>query len=163
MKIYTPILLLAFFTSGCATTPSFDTSGVNLKLTPSLASKESSNDIGQKVIWGGMILSSVNLADTTQIEVLAYPLDDDDYLPNPNAKPLGRFLLRQAGYLETKEYEEGRYVTVQGRISEIQQGRIGEKDYPYPVVESEQLFLWPKDLQDNQPKVHFGIGVMISN
>lgn len=161
MKIIIPILLL-FLISGCATTPSFDSSGINRKLTPTQAVDTASDSIGQRVIWGGMILSAINLAEATQLEVLAYPLNGS-YRPDPDAKPLGRFLLQQAGYLETKEYGEGRHVSVQGRIVKIQQGQIGEKQYRYPVVESEQLFLWPKDFQETEPRFQFGFGVMLSN
>jgi outer membrane lipoprotein len=160
MRILASILLTVFLLSGCATTPKFDKTGISHKLTPTQASDTTSNSIGQRVIWGGMILSAVNLADATQLEVLAYPLNNS-HRPDPDAKPLGRFLLRRAGYLETKEYAEGRHVSVQGRIVKIQQGQIGEKQYLYPVVESEQVFLWPKDFEDSEPQFQFGFGVIL--
>lgn len=162
IKITIVVLLLLFMIGGCATTPAFDTNGINRQLSPTQAADSASNSVGQRIIWGGMILSSVNLAEATQIEVLAYPLNNN-HRPDPNASPLGRFLLRKDGYLETREFAEGRYISVQGHIVKTQQGKIGEKQYLYPVVESEQIFLWPKNLQETEPSIHFGFGVMLSN
>lgn len=162
MKPYIVFFLagIAVLLSGCGTTPKFDTTDVSQQLTPLQASGSPQQAIGKRVIWGGLILSVKNLADATQLEILAYPLSSS-HRPDTTAEPIGRFLLIKAGYLETAEFSEGRYVSVQGRITGTRRGRIGENEYLYPLVEGEKLFLWSKDFEKEQPKVHFGIGIII--
>ena len=162
MKLYLAFFLMTItaLLNGCGTTPEFDTKDVSQQLTPNRVSTSPKQAIGQRVIWGGLILSVKNLADATQLEILAYPLSSR-YRPDPSAEPIGRFLLKKQGYLETAEYSEGRYISVQGRISGTKRGQVGESEYLYPVVEAEKLFLWSKDFEAEEPKVHFGIGVII--
>jgi outer membrane lipoprotein len=162
MKPYIVLILMSFaiLFSGCGTMPKFDTKGVNAQLTPVQASGSPQQAMNQRIIWGGLILSVKNLANATQLEVLAYPLSSR-HRPDTSAEPIGRFLLNKQGYLESAEYSEGRYISVQGRISGTKRGLIGETEYLYPVVEAEQLFLWSKDFEAEEPKVHFGIGVII--
>ena len=161
MKRITILLILSWLglLSGCATTPRFDTAGVNDQLTPLQASQSAKQAIGQTVIWGGLILSIRNLPDYTQLEVLAYPLDSDSR-PQTSGEPGGRFLVKRQGYLESAEYAPGRYVSVKGRITGMQKGKISETEYLYPQVDAEQIFLWSKNFEAEKPTIHFGIGVM---
>jgi outer membrane lipoprotein len=159
------ILLIVMFSflgllEGCATTPEFDTQGVNRRLTPMMVASNPKQAVGQTVIWGGLILSTRNLTDHTQLEILAYPLDSSDR-PEPDAEPGGRFLLNEKGYLESAEYTVGRYISVRGHITGTRKGKIGETEYLYPILEAEQLFLWSRNFEAAKPRVHFGIGVII--
>ena len=148
---------------GCATQPRFDTAGVNAGITPRLASDDSAQQ-GAEVLWGGVIVNSNNLAESTQIEVLAYPLDDRQR-PNTNRGPIGRFLAVAPGYLETADYAQGRLITIRGQVQESMVGKIGGANYTYPVIDIIDSQLWKQDdyAQPLQPRVHFGIGVMIGN
>jgi outer membrane lipoprotein len=146
--------------SGCASTPEFDTSQVDRSLTPQSVIAEPEISHGKVALWGGTILDTRNLKDRTQIEVLAYPLDAG-YRPVLESKPLGRFIIKHSGFLEPATYAQGRLLTVSGSISDMQNGKVGETTYSYPVISDHQLHLWPQTGNSNRSNVHFGVGIGI--
>lgn len=153
-------LVAVLLLGGCAT--AFDIGGADTTLTPQQAASAIDATRDKTVAWGGMIVDARNLADRTQLEVLAYPLDDRNR-PDRDAKPTGRFLAVHPGYLETADYKEGRLVTVIGTIVESRTGTVGEARYVYPVVNVTGLRLWPTAQQEAaEPRFHFGIGVGIT-
>ena len=156
------LILAVFVLTSCATTQAFNTEGIDLTLTPKRASVENRALLGKTVLWGGIIIASTNLKDSTQIEILAYPLDSSQR-PMADEPALGRFLAIQPGYLETTDYTQGRHITVKGTLGETRTGRVGESEYVYPVVNINQHQLWPKEGEYVEPRVRFGIGVMIRN
>lgn len=158
-----PILLMLAL-AGCANTPEFDESGVDRSLTARLAADRGQEVIGQRVIWGGTIVDSRNLEEETRLEVLAYPLNSWER-PQDSGKAQGRFLVLQSGYLETADYAAGRQITVVGPVEALEEGRIGESSYTYPVVRADTLHLWPEESarQGGGSRVNFGIGVIFSN
>ena len=149
-----------FLLSACATSPDFNTGGVNNGLLPNNTVAQAETAWGEKVIWGGVILSSNNLEQTTQLEVLAYQLNTS-HLPQTSQQPIGRFIIQQPGFLETALYTSGRMITVLGRLQPHQTGKVGEADYQYPVVISDQLHLWSKDAGRNKTTFHFGLGLQL--
>lgn len=151
-------LSVAFLFTACATGPRFDDTGINKALTPAKVIQDFGAARGQKVRWGGVIISSSNLPDRTQLEVLAYPLDDDAR-PQGAAGPLGRFLATKSGYLETVDYAPGRLVTITGQVHDVRQNKIGEATYNYPVLAIDQAYLWPEERRRTDPQFHFGIGI----
>ncbi|HEX5514074.1 MAG TPA: Slp family lipoprotein [Gammaproteobacteria bacterium] len=161
------VLFLSFCTLllgsvvGCATQPRFETTGVMAGLSPQVAGRDSTKQ-GAEVLWGGVIVNSSNLADATQLEVLAYPLDDRQQ-PEIDRRPIGRFLAVAPGYLETVDYAQGRLITIRGRVRDTAVGKIGDASYNYPVIDILDSQLWKRDryVQPAQPRVNFGIGVMI--
>lgn len=154
-------MLLSVWLAGCAGLPTeFNTTGADRAVTPSTAVANIDAVRGQKVLWGGVIVNSQNLKDATQIEVLGYPLAQSGR-PDRNDPPQHRFIVTRTGYLETADYTAGRLVTVVGKVKEKREGRVGEAPYAFPVVASEQLYLWPKDeAPRNEPRIHFGVGVI---
>jgi outer membrane lipoprotein len=163
MRYFFILLLAISLLSGCASTPGFDTKGVDTGLTPQRSKVQMSTVKGSMVLWGGMIIASTNLKNATQLEILAYPLDSYQG-PDIDEQSMGRFLAMYNGYLETADYTQGRLITIKGTLSGTQLGKIGESEYTYPVVNIQQLYLWPKEgVVNTQPRIHFGIGVMIRN
>lgn len=152
------ILLAVMLISACATGPRYSTEGVELSLTPQQAIAEADSLSGKTILWGGVIINSSNLKDQTRLEILAYPLDSSQY-PQTDSKPLGRFLLLEEGYLETVDYAPGRKVTVRGHLEGTESGKVGETSYTYPLVESQEIYLWSRRGR-SEPSVHFGVGVV---
>ena len=153
------MLLAAIFLGACATSPKFDTAGVDVKLTPQRAVNENDALKGEPVLWGGVVIVSTNLKDSTQIEILAYPLKSN-HRPDREQAPLGRFLAVHKGYLETTDYAQGRQITVRGTLSDKRIGRVGEAEYTYPVVNITQLHLWSGS---SESQIQFGFGLMFHN
>jgi len=154
----TLLVMLVLLLAGCASGPDFPTQDVNLQLRPEQAATPAM--AGQRVLWGGLIIATHNLQDRTELEVLAYPLDNRQR-PDAAEKPLGRFLAEQPGYLEPVDYAAGRLVTLTGTVGEARAGKIQDTDYVYPVVAITAIHLWPEaGAQDTEPQMHFGIGVI---
>ena len=107
----------------------------------------------------GVIVEPVNLESTTELQIIAYPLQRNGK-PDLAQSPNGRFIAKIDGYLEPADYAPGRRVTVSGRVAEIRQGKVGEADYLFPVVQPDSLNLWPVESQSSgRSRLHFGIGV----
>lgn len=151
------LLLFALQLVSCATKPVFDTSQVNRSLTPQSVLAERGISHGGIAIWGGIILEINNLQDITQIEVLAYPLNASDR-PLQDRAPLGRFIVRHAGFLEPTNFAQGRVLTVMGNIGDAQSGTVGDSTYEYPVINAEGLHLWSTEALLDRSSFHIGVG-----
>jgi outer membrane lipoprotein len=149
----------ALLMSGCATP--YDIGNADPKVTPVEAAKDVAGMLNHTVAWGGMIATAKNLKDKSELEVVGYPLDSENR-PNQDAKPTGRFLVIQPGYLETADFAPGRLITVVGTVTETRSGTVGEAKYIYPVVVATKMQLWPtSSAERREPSIHFGIGVGI--
>lgn len=156
------LLLTIMVLSACATSPKFDARDIDINITPQRAVDEIKTLHGVPVLWGGIIIASNNLKDSTQLEILAYPLDGN-HRPDIERATLGRFLAEQEGYLETSDFTQGRLITLKGTLKDKRTGHIGETEYIYPVVKINQLHLWRKQSDFSEPRIQFGIGVMFHN
>ena len=157
-----PVIFLAVITllAGCASTPVFDTSKVDSSITPTLALEDSSTNLGKTALWGGTILTTQNLKEFTQIEIQAYPLDASQR-PNLNDKPLGRFIIRNPGFLDPLSFSQGQLISVLGEVGQNQSATIGESTYIYPVINALQVNLWPKKKTSTESRFSFGIGLSL--
>jgi outer membrane lipoprotein len=153
-----PLAILLFLLTACASGPTFNTLNVDPLLTPQKVTANPQPATGKSVQWGGTIVSTANLQNSTQIEVLAYPLDSDGR-PKTGGAAQGRFILERTGFLDPASYAAGRQVTVVGKVSGTRTGRVGEADYVYPVVTATQLHLWPTAQSRSGTSTIFGIGV----
>jgi len=159
-----PLLALVALLGACAHAP-LDAEGVDLALTPEDVRADADGTRDRAVIWGGQIVRAENLADSTRLEIVSYPLDARSQRPRAEQRPGARFLVDRAGYLETAEYEPGRSITVRGRVTGTEAGRIGEADYDYPVVTADEMHLWPRraaGAERAQPRINFGVGIIFS-
>jgi outer membrane lipoprotein len=128
-------------------------------LTPSAVSAGGAHE-GEIVQWGGVLTGTRNLADSTELEVVAYPLDKCGR-PLTASGQTGRFVIVRPGFLETADYRSGRRVTATGRVKGVREGRLGEAPYAYPLLESYKVQLWPEDTaagRSPRPWVTIGIG-----
>ncbi len=116
--------------------------------SPSLAEVQQHPEryLGRRVRWGGSILAVRNLARTTEIEVLARPLDGLGE-PDADAKGMGRFMIEFAGFKDPAEYPKERLLTVVGTLVKVETRPVGDFQYPYPVVAMETFYLWPKPIR----------------
>lgn len=116
--------------------------------------------IGEAVIWGGRVVGVVNAGEFTELEVLALPLRSGDR-PDRRADGSTRFVIRHPGFLEPMTFAPGRYVTVLGRYVGIEPRSVGAFSLRHPVVQSQQLELWPVEPNSSRADVHFGFGLGI--
>ena len=96
---------------------------------------------GKIVIWGGEVVEAINQKDgTTLIVVLQRPLD---WTEEPTFKRSeGRFIILVEGYVDPYVFRRRRRITVAGEIQGRKVMRLGELEYPYPLLLSKQVYLW---------------------
>lgn len=96
------------------------------------------------VILGGIISETRNSAQGTEIEMVQTPLDRYGYFINRDFSE-GRFIVRSSRMLDPLIYQEGRAVTVAGRLTGMKKKMLGDLEYSYPLVEAVELYLWKKE------------------
>ena len=96
---------------------------------------------GKIVIWGGEIIETTNQKDgTTLIVILQRPLD---WMQEPKIqRSEGRFIILVEGYVDPYVFRRGKRITVAGEILGKKLMRLGELEYPYPLLRSKQIYLW---------------------
>lgn len=145
--------------AGCATRPPFDPS-----LPPGPAPFEVAEHpqtyLDHEVLWGGMILEITPRERYTELEVLAFPLDARQQ-PQAERADQGRFILVVAGFLEPADYAPGRFLTFPGRITGSRPGRLRNEDYVWPIVDTLQPHLWPRDFRQQDRRWSVGVGVQL--
>jgi outer membrane lipoprotein len=103
--------------------------------------------VGNLVIWGGVIIETVNRQEGTYIKVLQTPLVSGEE-PRDSETSRGRFLLRHTSYLDSEIYKKGRKLSVAGKIIGKEILPIGEVPYTYPLIMAEELHLWKEQKPD---------------
>jgi outer membrane lipoprotein len=154
----TAVLLLGL--AACASGPRYDTSQVDTRLSAAQLAAAPATHSGARVIWGGVIITTRNQPGYTEMEVLSYPLNSSQR-PDTTLGEQGRFLVRHNRYLEAVDYAPGRQLTVKGTFEKVLEGKVGEAPYSFPVVRSDDVYLWPRNgSAPSSPRVHFGVGVI---
>lgn len=126
--------------------------------TPAEIAEQPERYHGADVVWGGKIVGVRNFADTTEVEVVAYPLDHAQR-PDQNAPALGRFVIALPGYVEPLDFPAGRFVTLRGHVAGTRTARIDERDQVFPLVADATVHLWPVNFPYDLPRVNFSLGV----
>ncbi|MCU7890702.1 MAG: Slp family lipoprotein [Candidatus Thiodiazotropha sp. (ex Ustalcina ferruginea)] len=157
MKRWTLYTFLLITLQACSSQPVIN-NNADCSLTPQQATATPPDPGSQPLQWGGIIIEAQNFNEITEVEILAYPLDTEGR-PDTGATSVGRFIAKQAGYLETKDYATGRQVTVTGKFSEIRKGEVAKASYQFPVLICDEISLWPVVSERKiQPRIHFGFG-----
>jgi outer membrane lipoprotein len=114
---------------------------------------------GKTVLFGGDIIETKNLPDKTVIAVLQRPLSRRGQPAGVDVSE-GRFIILTSGFLDPAIYSPGRQVTVAGKVLGKEVYPMGEIQYAYPLIEKQELFLWPVARPASaEPRWHFGFGV----
>jgi outer membrane lipoprotein len=96
---------------------------------------------GKTVLWGGIIVETLNRADETLIKVRQTDLDYQTRPTNVD-RSQGRFLILYGGFLDPAIYREGREITAAGEISGKEALPLGNFHYSYPVLKAKEIYLW---------------------
>ncbi|MDA8163775.1 MAG: Slp family lipoprotein [Desulfobacteraceae bacterium] len=99
---------------------------------------------GDTVVWGGFIIETTPTKEGTSISILETPLGFRDK-PQKSESTKGRFIVKTNRYLDPMIYSRWRKITVAGKVigQEVKTNSKTGATYTYPVVQMEQLHLWP--------------------
>jgi len=144
MTMHTPTNFLlaacaAAMMSACTTIPE-QLQGEYDNVSPA---RVDAREFGRNVRWGGVLIDTRNEEEKTCFEVLSRDLDR--YMrPETSDTTAGRFIACTTGFYDPEVYAKGREVTVTGQIQSLEERKIEEFDYRYPVLAVEDLVLWQK-------------------
>jgi len=137
------LVLGGFMTFSCAPFPR----EVMKQVDPSIRFQELRKDpekyVGKKVLFGGVIIETLNRKDESVLKVIQTELDIEKRPIRPD-QSAGRFWVRAAGFLDPAIYRQGREVTVLGEVVGKEVSPLGEIEYTYPVILAEKIRLWEK-------------------
>jgi outer membrane lipoprotein len=102
---------------------------------------------GRTVILAGDILKTQNTQQQTSIEILQKPMDRFE-APHITDQTAGRFIAQCDQYLDPAIYDQGRQITVAGKVLGSYSGQVGKADYLYPLISCVEIHLWPRVSQD---------------
>jgi len=139
--------------SACVTAPG-PLRGEYPTVTPKAASEGEA--LGQVVRWGGLIAKVEPLSDHTCFQVVGKNLNGSGR-PTQDDQTSGRFLACRAGFYDPKIFEEGREITIVGKIDRIETRTVGEYEYKHPRLAADVIYLWPVGRGDDNP-VRYNVG-----
>jgi outer membrane lipoprotein len=113
---------------------------------------------GRTVLLGGEIIEAQNLEEKTLLIVVQRPLCYRDK-PCTDGDSAGRFIVSTPDFLDPAIFRTGRKITVVGSVAGKDVRPLDEIEYSYPVISERELYLWPSEEYDTQPRLYFGIGV----
>ena len=116
---------------------------VDESLTYQVFQQDPQRYVGKTVLWGGVIIETINKMDVTVMKVRQTELDFEKRPQNLD-RSAGRFLVRSAGFLDPAIYKEGREITVAGEVGGREVLALGGTQYSYPVILAKEIYLWEK-------------------
>jgi outer membrane lipoprotein len=134
------IVLVAL--AGCAVTPKPESSLPVSSITPEAARQ--SAPVGERVRWGGVIVDVTPRQNETCFEISSRPLAENGR-PLDTDRNFGRFIACSKEFYDPAVYLPKREVSVVGTLTEPVDGKVGERDYRFPKLKAESVYLWPEE------------------
>lgn len=116
---------------------------VDESLTFQVVQQDPARFLGKVVLWGGVIIETINKKDETVLKVRQTELDIEKRPENLD-RSAGRFLVKSAGFLDPEIYKEGREITVAGEVGGKEILPLADTQYSYPVILAKEIHLWEK-------------------
>lgn len=135
------VLFFTLFLSACSSLPdNLATANKNV-ITDFTQWKGTDLNVANEVRLGGVVASVTNLADKTRIEMVNMPISSSGR-PDLLSEPTGRYVAYIDGYVESMSLANGRLVTFLGVSDGIEQGKVGDFDTDFPVINVTSYYLW---------------------
>ena len=135
----TLVILTGLLSSACTTIPE----QLEGEYGPLIPKNTTEKDLETPVRWGGVVLETRPESDFTCFEILSKQLEKS-MRPKDSDQAGGRFIACKPGFYDPEIFEKGREVTLTGKLIHMDVRKVGEYDYPFPVVDIEFMSLWPE-------------------
>lgn len=130
-------LLASLSMAACTTVPT-QLQGDYAVISPARVEPSS---FGTPVRWGGVIIDTRNEVNRTCFEILSRELDSS-FRPKVEDVTAGRFIACQNGFFDPEVFSKGRELTLVANIESIEEHKIDEFYYRYPILEVNDFVLW---------------------
>jgi len=144
--------------AGCAQAPVLQTSVIAVSDAPQAVAAAPERYHDAEIVWGGSIIAVRNGNNSSEIEILAYPLNEGQR-PLLDKPTEGRFIAVLPGYVESLDYPQGRFITFSGHLLGVRSGQVDEHEYAYRLLQAANHHLWRQGFQNDGPQFHFGVGI----
>jgi len=142
MNKFILLTLSLCFLSSCASIPVALQVSEETNLTSFAQVRTNADSVkGEEARWGGIIAKVTNNAKNTVLEVVHFPLTSSTR-PKQKDQTQGRFRVYYSGLLDPIIYKAGRSITALGQVALMEDGKIGEHEYQYPVIKASAVHLW---------------------
>ncbi len=98
--------------------------------------------------WGGVIINITNEENTSQAQLLFYPLNRYGR-PRVAREAKGRFAIARTKFLDPAIFKEGTEVTVTGILTKEVNQKIGKRVLILPQLDINHIHIWPKRQDHN--------------
>ncbi len=141
------LIMLSAYLSACVTVPqSLRVDEGTELVTYQNALSAAQQSVGKQARWGGVIASIEHLSDQTRLEIVHFDLKSSSR-PRVSDDSKGRFRLYVKAFLDPTIYKKGLSVTAVGNIAQAEQGKIDKFNITYPVLHSDAVYIWKKEVQ----------------
>jgi len=155
------LLLIAtiIFLAGCAPVISSQSlSLVDREISFAELKQTPDRYIGKHFLLGGQIVGVWNSNEGSELEIVQFETDKSGEITDMT-KSGGRFIARNAEFLEPTVYRNGLLVTVVGEMKGKKNMLLDDATYTYPVLVIREIHLWKPEELPKPATFHFGIGV----
>ncbi|WP_070967501.1 Slp family lipoprotein [Vibrio sonorensis] len=135
------ILFITAAMSACSSLPENLTSSNKEIITNYQSWLETSQEAESELRLGGVIAQVDNLADSTRIEIVNLPINSSGK-PDINQEPNGRYVVYYQGFADPVTLDKGRLITVLGKAKGVEKGMVGEFEYTFPTMTSNDYHMW---------------------
>ena len=144
IRILLAMLMAGLVGPGCATVISKAVlEKVNRNITFEALKQNPGAYEGQMVLLAGVIVKTTNMPTGVTLEIYQTEMDREDR-PTHTDVSEGRFLVKYGDFLDPEIYSKGRQLTIAGKVLGVKVMKLGEMDYPYPLIRAEAIHLWKK-------------------
>lgn len=144
MKRLSLLIFVVLFLSSCAPVLRYDLMRTGLRdIPPSVVKEAPERYKGRLFILGGIIVDTKVVDEGTLIEAVYVSVDSYGYLDGISPVD-GRYLALYEGFLDPLVFHKDREITLAGEFIENRIGRIGEREYIYPLFKIKEIYLWPE-------------------
>lgn len=95
----------------------------------------------KQVRFGGKVLKATALKNQTKVEIMSLSVAALSAKPVLDSVAQGRFIAYLDGFVDPQSLQD-QYITVKGKLTAQQQGKIDQADYVYPVVQVSAFKQW---------------------
>lgn len=133
-------IISAAFLSACSSLPD-NLQSDNPNIITDYQVWQSNSDGQNELRLGGLIADVQNLKDKTRIEVVNLPISTSGK-PDISQEPQGRFVAYIDGFADPVTLSQGRLISLIGDSNGREEGKVGEFQYGFPVMNARAYHLW---------------------